>query len=152
MRVMRVAWASTRKDRNKARKKIRGRITNAPENNRDELRGLNVFYLLERASTYRPAAKREIVSLTKFTLRMLARWAITLGEEISEIDAILEPLVIETRTAKVVTGRAGSGFGSAPLKASRGRRALGNGPCGGCVAANANLLRGIVTEHLFEEC
>ena len=55
-----------------------------------------MFHLLKRASTYRPGAKRDIVSLTKFTLRMLARRAITLGEEISEIDAILEPLVIET--------------------------------------------------------
>jgi transposase len=54
-----------------------------------------VYRLLERTSTYRPSTKRDIVSLTKFTLRMLARRAITLEEEIAEIDAILKPLVQE---------------------------------------------------------
>ena len=75
---------------------MRSLISTAPESIRTELRGLNVFHLLERASAYRPGAERDIVSLTKFTLRMLARRAITLEEEISEIDAILKPLVIET--------------------------------------------------------
>jgi transposase len=96
MRVLRVARASARKGRTQALNQMRGLISTAPEPIRAELRGLNVFHLLKRASTYRPGAKRDIVSLTKFTLRMLARRAITLGEEISEIDAILEPLVIET--------------------------------------------------------
>ena len=96
MRVLRVARASARKGRTQALNQIRSLISTAPEPIRAELRGLNVFHLLKRASTYRPGAKRDIVSLTKFTLRMLARRAITLGEEISEIDAILEPLVIET--------------------------------------------------------
>ena len=50
---------------------------------RAELRGLDVFHLLERASTYRPGAKRDTVSLTKFSLRMLARRAITLEEEMT---------------------------------------------------------------------
>ena len=45
-----------------------------------------------------PGAKRDIVSLTKFSLRMLARRALTLEEEISEIDAILKPLVNRDRT------------------------------------------------------
>ena len=76
--------------------RLRGLISTAPEPIPAELRGLNVFRLLERASTYRPGSKRDIVSLTKFSLRMLARRALTLEEEISEIDAILEPLVNET--------------------------------------------------------
>jgi transposase len=96
MRVLRVARASARKGRTQALNQMRGLISTAPEPIRAELRGLNVFRLLERASTYRPGAKRDTVSLTKFTLRMLARRAITLEEEISEIDAILKPLVIET--------------------------------------------------------
>ena len=96
MRVLRVARFSARKGRTQALNQMRSLISTAPESIRTELRGLNVFHLLERASTYRPGAKRDIVSLTKFTLRMLARRAITLEEEISEIDAILKPLVIET--------------------------------------------------------
>ncbi len=96
MRVLRVARFSARKGRTQALNQMRGLISTAPESIRSELRGLNVFRLLERASAYRPGAKRDVASLTKFTLRMLARRAITLQEEIAEIDAILKPLVIET--------------------------------------------------------
>jgi transposase len=96
MRVLRVARASARKGRTQALNQMRALISTAPEPIRAELRGLNVFHLLERASTYRPGVKRDIVSVTKFTLRMLSRRAITLEEEITEIDAILKPLVKET--------------------------------------------------------
>jgi transposase len=96
MRVLRVARFSARKGRTQALNQMRNLVSTAPESIRAELRGLNVFHLLERASTYRPGTKRDIGSLTKFTLRMLARRAITLQEEIDEIDEILKPLVIET--------------------------------------------------------
>jgi len=96
MRVVRVARASARKARTQALNQMRGLISTAPEPIRDELRALNVFHLLERASIYRPGGKRDIVSLTKFTLRMLAKRAIALEAEITEIDAILTPLVKET--------------------------------------------------------
>ncbi len=49
--------------------------------------------LLERASLYRPGTKRDVVSLTKLTLRMLALRALSLQDEIDELDAILKPLV-----------------------------------------------------------
>ena len=96
MRVLRVARSSARKGRTQALNQMRNLVSTAPEPIRAELRGLNVFHLLERASAYRPGAKRDIVSLTKFSLRMLARRALTLEEEITEIDAILKPLVKET--------------------------------------------------------
>ena len=96
MRVLHVARSSARKGRTQALNQMRNLVSTAPESIRAELRGLNVFHLLERASTYRPGTKRDIVSLTKLTLRMLARRALTLEEEISEIDAILKPLVVET--------------------------------------------------------
>ena len=96
MRVLRVARSSARKARTQALNQMRGLISTAPEPIRAELRGLNVLHLLERASTYRPGTKRDIVSLTKLTLRMLAKRAIALEEEITEIDAILTPLVDET--------------------------------------------------------
>ena len=94
---------------------MRSLISTAPESIRTELRGLNVFHLLERASAYRPGAKRDIVSLTKFTLRMLARRAITLEEEIAEIDAILKPLVIETAPRLVGALGVGTDVASALL-------------------------------------
>ena len=115
MRVLWVARTSARKGRAQALNQMRGLISTAPEPIRAELRGLNVFHLLERAATYRPGAKRDVVSLTKFTLRMLARRAIILGEEISEIDAILKPLVIETAPRLVGTLGVGTDAASALL-------------------------------------
>jgi transposase len=73
MRVLRVARFSARKGRTQALNQMRNLVSTAPEPIRAELRGLSVFHLLERASAYRPGTKRDIVSLTKFTLRMLAR-------------------------------------------------------------------------------
>jgi len=115
MRVLRVARASARKGRTQALNQMRNLVSTAPESVRDELRGLNVYRLLERASAYRPGSKRDIVSLTKFTLRMLARRALTLEEEISEIDAILKPLVKETAPQLVATLGIGTDAASALL-------------------------------------
>ena len=70
---------------------MRNLVSTTPEPIRAELRGLSVFHLLERASSYRPGAKRDIVSLTKFALRTLARRALALEKEITRIDAILDP-------------------------------------------------------------
>ena len=103
MRVFRVARASARKGRTQALNQMRNLVSTAPEPIRAELRGLSVFHLLERASTYRPGAKRDIVSLTKFALRTLARRAMTLEAEITEIDAILRSLVKETAPELIST-------------------------------------------------
>ena len=115
MRVLRVARSSARKGRTQALNQIRALVSTAPEPIRAELRGLNVFHLLERASTFRPGAKRDIVSLTKLTLRMLAKRATALEEEISEIDAILKPLVKETAPELVATLGIGTDAASALL-------------------------------------
>jgi transposase len=111
MRVLRVARFSARKGRTQALNQMRSLISTAPEPIRDELRGLNVYRLLERASAYRPGTKRDIISLTKLSLRMLARRAITLEEEVTEIDAILKTLVKET--APELVGALGIGTDAA---------------------------------------
>ena len=118
MRVLRVARASARKGRTQALNQMRSLISTAPEPIRDELRGLNVFHLLERASSYRPGAKRDIVSLTKLSLRMLARRAMTLEEEITVLGAILKPLVKETAPELVATLGIGTDAPSALLVAA----------------------------------
>ena len=90
MRVLRVAPISARKaSRTQALNQIRSLVSTAPDELRDELRSLNVYRLLERTASYRPGTKRDVVSLTKFALRTLARRAIDLQSEIDEIDAIL---------------------------------------------------------------
>ncbi len=118
MRVLRVARSSARKARTQALNQMRNLVSTAPEPIRDELRALNVFHLLERASTYRPGTKRDIASLTKFTLRMLAKRAIVLEEEITEIDAILTPLVNETAPRLVATLGIGTDAASTLLVAA----------------------------------
>jgi transposase len=118
MRVLRVARMSARKARTQVLNQMRGLVLTAPEPIRAELRDLSVFKLLERTSTYRPGTKRDVTSLTKFTLRMLARRAITLEEEITEIDAILKPLVKVTAPELVATLGVGSDAASALLVAA----------------------------------
>ena len=118
IRVLRVVRTSARKDRTQALNQMRSLISTAPEVIRAELRGLNVFHLLERASSYRPGTKRDIASLTKLSLRLLARRAITLEEEVAELDAIVKPLVKETAPKLVAALGIGTDAASALLVAA----------------------------------
>ena len=111
IRVIRVARLSARRARTQALNQMRSLISTAPDAIRDELRGLNVHNLLSRASSYRPGSRRDVVSLTKWTLRSLARRAIELEEEIREYDAVLKDLVHET--APELVGTLGIGTDSA---------------------------------------
>jgi transposase len=99
MRVLRVARSSARVERARALNQMRSIISTAPDELRAELRDLTVFRMLERAASFRPGARRDVTSLTKLTLRMLARRAIDLRAEIEEIDVILAELVAATAPA-----------------------------------------------------
>jgi transposase len=99
MRVLRVARFSARKARTQALNQMRSLISTAPEPIRAELRDLNVYRLVERAAAYRPGQRRDVTTLTKATLRMLARRAQALEAEVAELDAILKLLVAETAPA-----------------------------------------------------
>jgi transposase len=118
MRVLRVARISARNSRTQALNQMRSLVSTAPDELRDELRSLNVYRLLERTSSYRPGAKRDVVSLTKFALRTLARRAIDLEAEITEIDAILKPLVKQTAPELVAQQGVGTDVASALLVAA----------------------------------
>jgi len=103
IRVLRVGRTSARSARTQALNQMRSLVSTAPEPIRADLRGLSVARLLRRASTYRLSTGRDVVSLTKLTLRGLARRAIELGEEIKGYDTILKPLVEETAPELVAT-------------------------------------------------
>jgi transposase len=118
MRVLRIARISARKGRAQALNQMRSIVSTAPEPIRAELRDLNVFHLLARASVYRPGAKRDIVSLTKRSLRMLALRATSLQAEIDEIDVILDDLVAETAPALVARLGIGTDVASTLLVAA----------------------------------
>jgi transposase len=111
MRVLRVARSSARKSRTQALNQMRSIISTAPDQIRSELRDLNVYRLLERASAYRPGARRDVASLTKLSLRTLARRAVALEAEITDIDVILKELVHDT--APELVARVGIGVDSA---------------------------------------
>lgn len=111
MRVLRVARNSARRSRTQALNQMRSLISTAPEDIRGELRDLNVYRLLERCVAFRPGQRRDVASLTKFTLRALARRAVSLEEEVAELDAILEPLVADT--APELLARVGVGVETA---------------------------------------
>lgn len=111
MRVLRVARASARKARTQALNQMRSIISTAPEAIRAELRDLNVYRLIERASAYRPAKSNDLEAVTKRTLRMLARRAAALEDEVEEIDAALKTLVADT--APDLAARVGVGTDTA---------------------------------------
>jgi transposase len=175
MRVLRVARVSARKARTQALNQMRAVIATAPEVIRSELRNLNVYRLLERASAYRPGSRRDLVSLTKLTLRMLARRAQALEAEIAELDAILGPLVRETAPALVAQPGIGTECasallvaagdnpgrlrnertfahlcGTAPLDASSGKHERHRLNRGGDRQANAALWRIVVTRMVYD--
>jgi transposase len=118
MRVVRVARASARKARTQALNQMRSIISTAPEAIRAELRHLNVYRLIERASAYRPGKTNDLEAVTKRTLRMLARRAAALEEEVKEIDEALEALVSETAPALVARTGVGTDTASALLVAA----------------------------------
>ena len=111
MRVLRVARFSARKARTQTLNQMRSLISTAPDDIRAELRDLNVYRLLERTAGYRPGTGRDPRSLTKLSLRLLARRALSLEAEVVELDAILKPLVADT--APELVARVGIGTESA---------------------------------------
>ena len=74
--------------------------------------------MLDCASAYRPGTKRDLVSITKFSLRLLARRAIALEAEVAELDALLTPLVAETAPELLAVMGLGTDTASALLVAA----------------------------------
>jgi len=118
MRVLRVARSSARRSRTQCWNQMRSIISTAPEPIRAELRHLNVYRLIERASAYRPGQRRDVASLTKLSLRLLARRAAALEAEVAELDAILEQLVHDTAPELIARPGIGTDCASALLVAA----------------------------------
>jgi transposase len=118
MRVLRIARHSARKARTQALNQMRSIISTAPDEIRTELRDLNVYRLLERARGYRPGPGLDVHTVTKRTLRTLARRATALEDEITDIDAALTVLVAETAPELVARPGVGTDTASALLVAA----------------------------------
>jgi transposase len=71
-------------------------LVTAPEELRRRLRGLPTKELVAVAARFRPGGDpKDVGAATRFALRLVARRYETLSEEISELDAQLERLVIQ---------------------------------------------------------
>lgn len=118
IRVLRVARLSARKARTQALNQMRSLISTAPDEIRSELRDLNVYRMLERASTYRPGQRHDINASTKFALHTLARRAIMLEQEVTAIDKMLKTLVAETAPQLAAINGVGTDVATALLVAA----------------------------------
>jgi len=118
MRVLRVARRSARGNRTQAINQMRSLISTAPEELRAELRGLSIYKVLTVASAYRHTGRTDVTTVTKLTLRTLARRALALEEEVKEIDRLLKALVAETAPELNAIDGVGTDVASAILVAA----------------------------------
>ena len=111
IRTLRLVRSSARKDRTRALNEMRSLVSTAPDELREQLRDLTIFRLVERASGFRPAHRRDVVGATKLALRLLARRVQSLDAEITELDAQLQPMV--TAAAPALVAQLGVGIDTA---------------------------------------
>jgi transposase len=95
MRVLRVIRSSARSDRTRALNQMRSLVSTAPDDVREQLRGLTIFRLVERASSFRPRGN-DVSATTRLALRTLARRVQALDAEMAEAKDRLAELVAQT--------------------------------------------------------
>ena len=118
MRVLRVARFSARRSRTQAINQMRSLISTAPDDLRAELRDLSIYRVLTITSAYRHTGRTDVTTLTKLALRTLARRALSLEEEVKEIDRLLKGLLRETAPQLCAVDGVGTDVGSAILVAA----------------------------------
>jgi transposase len=118
MRVLRVARASARRSPTQAINQIRSLVSTAPDDLRAELRDLSIYKVLGLASVYRHTARTDVRTATKLALRTLARRALSLEEEVKEIDRLLKILVAQTAPELNAVEGVGTDVASAILVAA----------------------------------
>ncbi len=118
MRVLRVARSSARRSRTQAINQMRSLISTAPDELRSELRDLSIYKVLQLASAFRHTAKTDVTGVTKLTLRTLARRALSLEDEVKEIDRLLKTLVAQTAPELNAINGVGTDVASALLVAA----------------------------------
>jgi transposase len=173
LRVLRLVRLSARKDRTRAVNQMRSIVSTAPEVIRHDMRDLPIAALLERAASFRPGGRTDVPGATKIALRMLARRALALAEEIRALDLLLDPIV-EELAPELLTGvgcevagallvaagdnpqrlRSEAGFanlcGVSPLDASSGKQQRHRLNRGGDRQANSALWRVVMTRMTFD--
>ena len=116
--MLRVARRSARGSRTQAINQMRSLISTAPEELRADLRDLSIYKVLTLASAYRHTGRTDVTTVTKLTLRTLARRALSLEEEVKEIDHLLKNLVAATAPELNTIDGVGTDVASAILVAA----------------------------------
>ena len=147
---------------------MRALIATAPNELRNERRDLNVHRLLERTAAYRHSRRRDVHATTKFALRTLARRAIALEAEITELDQLLTELVaingVGTDVAIALLVAAGDNperlrteatfahlCGVAPIDASSGKQERHRLKRDGDRQANSPLWHSVITRMVCDQ-
>ncbi len=118
LRVLRVARCSARKAKAQALNQMRSLVSTAPDEIRAELRHTTGKQLVARCSKFRHTGRTDPASVTKITLRSLARRINDLADEIAELDLLIEPLVNDTAPELVELTGVGTEIASALLVAA----------------------------------
>ena len=97
---------------------MRSLISTAPDELRAELRDLPIYKILTIAGAYRHSGRTDVTTLTKLALRTLARRALSLEEEVKDIDRLLKALVKETAPELCAVDGVGTDVASAIMVAA----------------------------------
>ncbi len=96
IRALRLVRRSATRDRTGALNQMRALVVTAPDEIREEFRGLTIRRLIAHAARLRPGDPTTATGATKFALRELARRIKTLDAQLASVNAILGPLVATT--------------------------------------------------------
>ena len=118
IRVLRVVRCGAKRDRTRAINQMRSLVSTAPDDLRQQLRGLTIPKLVRRAAAFRPGGRRDVGSATRLALRTLARRVLELDTEVAALDEVLVPLVAATAPELVAQVGVGTDTAGALLVAA----------------------------------
>ena len=175
IRVLRLVRMSARRNRNRSLNQMRSIVSTAPDQLREQFRGVTGHQLVKRAAKLRPGGRDDVASVTKLALRTLARRIIVIDEEIAEVEGIMHPMVeaaapelvaltgVGPDCASALLVAAGDNperlrnertfahlCGAAPLDASSGKQERHRLNRGGDRQANAALWRIVMTRIVYD--
>lgn len=117
IRALRVARRSAQADRVRAINQLRGLVTTAPDQLRQDLRSLSRAQLVTTCASFRPGPELDVVAATKHALREIGRRVEHLQGELERLDSLLGPLVATTAPELVALHAVGTDTAGALLVA-----------------------------------
>jgi len=118
IRVLRVVRCSAKRDRTRAINQMRSLVSTAPDELRQQLRGLTIPKLIRQAAAFRPGGRTDVTSATRMALRTLARRVLEFDAEVAALDDTLGPLVAATAPELVAQTGVGTDTAGALLVAA----------------------------------